>query len=141
MLTTPDAPSHPNGGFDLRPLYLKVKDDLSDRIARGEWKVGAILPNEGELARTYKVSSGTVRKALDELERERRLTRVQGRGTFVLDAAALNDERMRRCCGKAEAIIEDAMNEAGGRSVRQMLDPLKTRIARALFDAGAEFPT
>lgn len=138
MLTTPQEASRPNG-FDVRPLYLKIKHDLAERIARGEWKIGAILPNEGELARTYGVSAGTVRKALDELERERRLTRVQGRGTFVNDAAALNDERLRGCQRKADAIIEDALREASTQSVRGLMDPLKRRIVSALFETGAEF--
>ncbi|MCX7308946.1 MAG: GntR family transcriptional regulator, partial [Afipia sp.] len=42
-----------------------------------------MLPNENELAAEYKVSQGTVRKALMELEAEKMLVRKQGVGTFV----------------------------------------------------------
>ena len=67
------------------PLYQQVRDDVARRIGAGEWKPGAALPNEGDLAREYGVSPGTTRKALDQLEGERLLSRRQGRGTFVND--------------------------------------------------------
>lgn len=74
--------------FSTRPLYLQVRDALAARIAAAEWKPGTVIPNEGDLAREFGVSSGTMRKALDLLESERLLTRRQGRGTFVNDQAS-----------------------------------------------------
>lgn len=71
--------------FATRPLYLQVRDALGERIAAGEWKPSTAIPNEGDLARQFEVSPGTMRKALDLLEAERLLTRRQGRGTFVND--------------------------------------------------------
>jgi GntR family transcriptional regulator len=41
-----------------------------------------------DLAREFGVSSGTMRKALDMLEKERLVTRRQGRGTFINDQAS-----------------------------------------------------
>jgi len=70
--------------FQTRPLYLQLHDALAERIASGQWKPG-LIPNEGELAREFGVSAGTVRKALDLLEAEHIVTRRQGRGTFVND--------------------------------------------------------
>ncbi|HET7156811.1 MAG TPA: GntR family transcriptional regulator, partial [Hyphomicrobiaceae bacterium] len=74
--------------FSTRPLYLQVRDALGERIAGGEWKPSTAIPNEGDLARQFGVSPGTMRKALDLLEAERLLTRRQGRGTFVNDQAS-----------------------------------------------------
>lgn len=74
--------------FSTRPLYLQVRDALAARIATAEWRPGTTIPNEGDLAREFGVSSGTMRKALDLLESERLLTRRQGRGTFVNDQAS-----------------------------------------------------
>ncbi len=74
--------------FSTRPLYLQVRDALASRIAGGEWKPNAAIPNEGDLAREFGVSSGTMRKALDLMEGERLLTRRQGRGTFVNDQSS-----------------------------------------------------
>src|SRR5262245_7340346 len=69
--------------FFVRPLYLQLRDALADRIATGEWKVGAALPNEQELARELDVSAGTLRKGLELLERDRLIIRRRGKGTFV----------------------------------------------------------
>lgn len=68
-----------------RPLYLQVRDVLVSRILEGNWKPGATLPNETNLAQQMGISIGTVRKALDLMETERIITRRQGRGTFVND--------------------------------------------------------
>jgi len=71
-----------------QPLYSQVATLIAQRIAEGDWKPGAALPNEQDLAREMGVSSGTMRKALDWLEECRLLVRRQGRGTFVADHAA-----------------------------------------------------
>jgi GntR family transcriptional regulator len=42
-----------------------------------------LIPSEIELAARFRVSQGTVRKAIDELAAEHLLVRRQGRGTFV----------------------------------------------------------
>ncbi len=73
------------GRFSTRPLYLQVKDMLVQRIVAGTWQAGAAIPNEIELSRELGISVGTVRKALDEMENERLISRRQGRGTFVID--------------------------------------------------------
>jgi GntR family transcriptional regulator len=74
--------------FSRRPLYLQLCDLMADRIATGAWKPGSALPNEGDLAREFGVSSGTVRKALERLEEIRLISRRQGRGSFVCDLAS-----------------------------------------------------
>jgi GntR family transcriptional regulator len=71
--------------FSRQPLYLQLCDVMADRIATRTWKPGAALPNEGDLAREFGVSSGTVRKALERLEQMRLIARRQGRGSFVCD--------------------------------------------------------
>jgi GntR family transcriptional regulator len=74
-----------SGGLSWRPVYIQLRDVLVERIAKGDWKPGQIIPNEGLLAREFGVSVGTMRKALDLLESEHVVTRRQGRGTFVND--------------------------------------------------------
>jgi len=65
------------------PLYKQIKRLLVEGLRRGEWKPGAVIPSELELAARFQVSQGTVRKAVDELSAENLLVRRQGRGTFV----------------------------------------------------------
>lgn len=65
------------------PLYRQIKDLLLDGLRAGEWRPGEAIPSEIELAARFRVSQGTVRKAIDELASENLLVRRQGKGTFV----------------------------------------------------------
>lgn len=65
------------------PRYQQVRDDLTRRIAAGEWPPGRAIPTEPELCGQYDVSIGTLRKAIDVLVGDGMLVREQGRGTFV----------------------------------------------------------
>jgi len=65
------------------PLYRRIHDELRAKIEAGEYKPGARLPSELELARTYGVSRITSRQALDLLCSEGLLIRRQGMGSFV----------------------------------------------------------
>lgn len=65
------------------PLYLQIKGLILQGLQSGEWKPGELIPSEMELAARFRVSQGTVRKAIDELAGDNLLKRRQGKGTFV----------------------------------------------------------
>ncbi len=65
------------------PLYQQIKGLILHSLQHGEWKPGEAIPSEIELAARFRVSQGTVRKAIDELAAENLVTRRQGKGTFV----------------------------------------------------------
>jgi GntR family transcriptional regulator len=65
------------------PLYAQIKDDLRDKIIEGCFREHGQLPSENQLAGTYGVSRITVRQALAELEKERLVFKIPGKGTFV----------------------------------------------------------
>jgi GntR family transcriptional regulator len=65
------------------PLYQQIKALIMQGLQAGEWKPGELIPSEMDLAVRFKVSQGTVRKAIDELASEHLLVRRQGKGTFV----------------------------------------------------------
>ena len=71
------------GSPHSHPLYEEVRDEITRGLVSGEWKLGELIPSEGDLAKRFGVSKGTIRRALDELATERILVRRQGRGTFV----------------------------------------------------------
>jgi GntR family transcriptional regulator len=71
------------GGPASQPLYKEVKSRITRSLVAGEWKPGAAIPSESRLAAQFKVSVGTIRKAIDELVAEKIVIRQQGRGTFV----------------------------------------------------------
>ena len=65
------------------PLYQQIQSLITQSLQSGEWKPGELIPSEVELAARFKVSQGTVRKAIDELSAENLVVRRQGKGTFV----------------------------------------------------------
>jgi len=65
------------------PLYQQIKTLITQSLQSGEWKPGDLIPSEIDLAVRFKVSQGTVRKAIDELSAENVVVRRQGKGTFV----------------------------------------------------------
>lgn len=73
----------PGAAPTFSPLYQQIKALITQSLQSGEWKPGELIPSEVELAGRYKVSQGTVRKAIDELAAEHLVVRRQGKGTFV----------------------------------------------------------
>ena len=64
------------------PLYAQLKYKLLKEIETN-YKPGDLIPPESKLITLYKVSRITVRKAMDELEREGIIIKKQGKGTYV----------------------------------------------------------
>ena len=75
-MTEPPAPS-------FAPLYLQIKALVERSLDAGEWHPGEAIPSEIELAARFRVSQGTVRKAIDALAADNLVVRRQGKGTFV----------------------------------------------------------
>ncbi|MBM3606039.1 MAG: GntR family transcriptional regulator [Alphaproteobacteria bacterium] len=65
------------------PAYLRLRDDLAARVARGDWAPDVALPSENQLTAETGLSVGTVRKAMQMLVDEGLLERRQGSGTFL----------------------------------------------------------
>ena len=81
-----------DGGPAFSPLYQQIKGLITQDLQDGLWKPGEVIPSEFELAARFKVSQGTVRKAIDELAADNLLVRRQGRGTFVATHAEQNTQ-------------------------------------------------
>jgi GntR family transcriptional regulator len=75
------TPAQPTPSFS--PLYQQIKALILQSLQAGEWKPGESIPSEMDLATRFRVSQGTVRKAVDELAADNLLVRRQGKGTFV----------------------------------------------------------
>ncbi|WP_026439887.1 GntR family transcriptional regulator [Acidocella facilis] len=76
-------PAKAEQSTSFQPLYAQVYALMTERIGSGQWQPGALLPNEFQLAAEFKVSQGTVRKALMALEANKLIVRRQGHGTYV----------------------------------------------------------
>ncbi|HZY20368.1 MAG TPA: GntR family transcriptional regulator [Ramlibacter sp.] len=80
---TPAAEAQAPAAPAFSPLYQQIKGLILQSLEAGEWKPGEAIPSEIDLAARFRVSQGTVRKAIDELAAENLLVRRQGKGTFV----------------------------------------------------------
>lgn len=138
------------GKFLTEPLYLQVRNLLAERIAAGFWAPGAMLPNEQELARELGVSAGTVRKALDRLEKDRLLLRRQGRGTFIADQASqelrvrfsnIRNTAGQRIVGELQLLSQTKGSASAIEQERLQLDPGEAvlRTTRLRRDRGRLF--
>jgi len=116
------------------PLYQQIKGLLLNSLQAAEWKPGEVIPSEFELAARFKVSQGTVRKAIDELAQENHLVRRQGKGTFVATHA---EERTQY---RFLRLMPDEGGE--GRLQRRLLECRRMRapaeVARSLDLKGGE---
>lgn len=65
------------------PKYYQIYVNLLEGIRDNTWGHGSTLPSEAELCKRYNASRGTVRRALDELERHGLIERESGRSTRV----------------------------------------------------------
>lgn len=65
------------------PIYIKIHNEIRQRIEDGEWAVGDRIPAERELAEQFGVSRMTLRQAIQTLVDEGLLERHIGAGTFV----------------------------------------------------------
>lgn len=113
------------------PLYQQIKALILQSLQAGEWKPGEVIPSEIELAGRYRVSQGTVRKAVDELAGDNLLVRRQGKGTFV---ATHTEQHVRYRFLKL--VPDDGDLNREGPAQRRFLECRRTRasaeIARTL---------
>lgn len=124
-------------GIDLKvtpafsPLYQQIKSLILNGLRLGEWKPGEAIPSEIELAARFRVSQGTVRKAIDELAAENLLLRRQGKGTFV----ATHTERQVQF-RFLKLVPDSGPPGSEGPAQREIIDCHRTRadadVARAL---------
>ncbi|MEQ4617478.1 MAG: GntR family transcriptional regulator [Corticimicrobacter sp.] len=132
----------PDAVDDRLPRYHRLRDDLKGRIAAGAWRPDEPIPTEIELARTYGVAIGTVRKAVDMLVQEGLLLRSQGRGTFLrrprfdrsffrffrqVDAAGVRSVPVSRILSQAVEQPGERVRQALGLAPEQSVLRLKRR--------------
>jgi GntR family transcriptional regulator len=91
----------------FQPLYVQIEALIVEGLDAGEWRPGEAIPSEMELAARFRVSQGTVRKAIDALAAANLVVRRQGKGTFVAThteekVSMFRFLRIRRNDGRAE---------------------------------------
>ncbi|MGN1163538.1 MAG: GntR family transcriptional regulator [Candidatus Ornithospirochaeta sp.] len=69
--------------------------DMKHKITTGIWQENTPIPTESELCKLYGVSRITTRHALEDLDKEGFILRIQGRGTFVRAKQLKHGERQK----------------------------------------------
>jgi len=74
------------------PMYKQLYNYLRDSIINGEFKPNTTIPSENDMLSLYSVSRVTIRRAVEELEREGYVKKVRGKGAIVLGKRPLTDK-------------------------------------------------
>lgn len=115
----------------FRPLYEQIKILITQSLVAGEWHPGEAIPSELELANRFKVSQGTVRKAIDELAAENILIRRQGKGTFVATHTEEHSQyhflRVVEVNGKKEEPVNEVLYCKRGKADSEMAEQLEIK--------------
>jgi GntR family transcriptional regulator len=82
-------------------LYAEVIDRVEQLIVERDLGPGDRLPSQDELAELTGTSLITVRRALEELQREGRVRRHQGLGTFLASPKIISDPTHAGALGSA----------------------------------------
>ncbi len=121
-----------NSAPSVTPLYEQIKVLITQSLAVGEWRPGQSIPSEMDLASRFKVSQGTVRKAIDELAAENILVRRQGKGTFVATHTAERSKyrflRISSMEGKKEQPVNEVLLHCKrGKADKEIAERLKLK--------------
>lgn len=91
------------------PKYVQVKEEIRRKILSKEWTDGCRIPVEAEFCEMFGVSRITVRKALEELQSEGYLVKIQGKGTFV--RGQMVEQRLSKFYSFSEELRKQGVEE------------------------------
>jgi DNA-binding transcriptional regulator YhcF (GntR family) len=92
------------------PVYKQVIEQIALAVRNGVLKPGDKLPPERELALQLDIARGTIKRAYEELERNKVIEVIQGSGSFV---------------SRQQDIIEESRKEKAIKLIDQLLDELE----------------
>ena len=87
------------------PINEQIAQWMRKNILSNRWSQDLKLPSEDDLASSFKVSRGTIRKAIEILIDERLLMRIHGKGTFVDNHLVFEQQPAGRIAGFSRDLI------------------------------------
>ena len=121
--------THQPEPFARKPLYQQLFEVLQKRIMDGTLPENSYIPNEYDLTLEYKVSIGTVRKAVEMLVHDKLLIRQQGKGTLVADRRWIGKPDKLNRLRRAEELASYVWSKT---DVRTRIDVSHAQIAEKL---------
>jgi len=113
-------------------LYEQIIQGIQREISAGRLRPGDALPSFRQLAADLMVSVITVKRAYEELERERIVYRRQGIGTFVSETGQDRNREARQA--EAAQLFQAAIASArqAGLSDREIVSLVRESLERPL---------
>ncbi len=89
-----------------KPIYEQITVQIKTMVMNGRLKEGDLLPSMRTLAKELRVSVITTKRTYEDLERDRFITTVVGRGSFVkaADTRLMREEKLKQ--------IEELLSQA-----------------------------
>lgn len=92
------------------PIYIQIMNQIRQSILSGELRAGDNLPSIRQLAKDLQVSVITTKRVYEELEKEKLIDSVVGKGCFVsgVNKDFIREQRMKRLEEKMIEIIRES---------------------------------
>lgn len=92
------------------PIYIQIMNQIRQSILSNELRAGELLPSIRQLAKDLQVSVITTKRVYEELEKEKLIDSVVGKGCFVSGANKdfIREQRMKLLEEKMIEIIRES---------------------------------
>lgn len=92
---------------DNRPIYVRLADQICDRILTGQYQVGGRIPSVREYAVEQQVNPATAARSFEILERQGVIFNKRGLGYFVAESApdAIRQQRLELLLGEESELF------------------------------------
>jgi GntR family transcriptional regulator len=95
-----------------QPIYVQITEQIRQKVANGELKVGDQLPTVRQLATDLRVNFNTVARAYRLLDEAGLISTQQGRGTYIWEAPSQEGLRRLRQQG-LDSLTRRYLSEVG----------------------------
>lgn len=112
-----------------KPIYKQIIDEVKSMITKGMLKEDDKMPSVREFSKMLGVNISTIQKAYQELEKEKIIVTIVGRGTFITN----NFDNIVPNYEVLDELLEDLVREAKIRGISK--DELIEKIM-ATFERG-----
>lgn len=124
----------------IGPDYRKVIDLIRDRVASGEWPVGRPIPSTPKLRELTGLSITSVRRGVEQLQKDGILEGHPGKGVFVRALPEHADRERADAETLGKRIEEVAGQVAGYADLRARVAELEANLMELYSRLGQDYP-
>lgn len=89
------------------PIYMQIIEQIKSAVVKGYLKQDDMLPSVRKLSSMLEVNPNTVAKAYNELERQKVIITVRGRGTFIDEVHQADEEDIQEKIRKLAPVLTE----------------------------------